>query len=146
MDASTGEIRDAVARRLKDIERRSEAERKRKRHFRQWFEVLHVLIGLPAAVLAGAATVTALKDVAPDVIALLAGGATVLSAAQLFLRAADRASFNRVLEAEFGRLADDARLTCEVELPSLRDGEATAKIKHYQERFAELQQRAPLAR
>jgi hypothetical protein len=146
VNPSTPDIRHALNQQLKELENRAESERKRKRHFRQWFEVLHVVIGLPAAVLAGAATVTALKEVAPSVIAVLAGAATVLSAAQLFLRSADRAALNRVLEAEFGRLVSDARRTRELELPLLGEEKATELLKGYQEKFAELQQRSPLAR
>ncbi len=146
MKPAPPEIRDAVARQLKDVAHSAEAERKRKRHFRQAFEVLHVSIGLPAAVFAGAATVTALKDVSPNLIAALAGVATVLSAAQLFLRPADRAAYNRDLEAEFGRLANDAKRTCEIDLISQGEDEAAKKLESYQKRFAELQRRIPLGR
>lgn len=146
MAAEPQKARAAIEQHLSELARSAEWEGKRKRHFRQWFEVLNVVIGLPAAVLAGAATVSALKDVAPNAIALLAGAATVLSAAQLFLRSADRAAFNRTLEAEFGLLAREAERTCEIELPMRGVDEACARLESYEAKFAELVRRVPLQR
>jgi hypothetical protein len=136
-------VDDAIARYLLDFERRAESERRRKRHFRQWFEVLNVVIGLPAAVLAGAATVTALKDIAPNVVAALAGAATVLTGAQVFLRAADRASYNRAREAEFGRLVAEARRAREIELPLEGHEHIAAKLESLEAAFADLLRAAP---
>jgi hypothetical protein len=137
-------VPEAIAEHLNDLSSRAGKQRKRRRHVRQWFEFLNVVIGLPAAVLAGAATVSALKDVRPNLVALLAGGATVLSAAQLFLRSGDRAVFNRTLEAEFGRLEMAAKRACEIDLPMNGEDDARAKLESYEVAFAELMQRAPL--
>jgi hypothetical protein len=137
-------VRDAIARQLSDIERIAKAQQRRKRHFRQWFELLNVVVGLPAATLAGAATVTALEDAAPHVVAILAGAATVLSAAQLFLRSGDRAAYNRRLEAEFARLERAASRTRDIELACRGEDEAYEALLSYEAKLAELIQRAPL--
>jgi hypothetical protein len=134
---------EAISEQLRDLERRAAFERRRKRRHRQVAEILNVAIGLPAAVLAGAATVTALEDVSGGLVATLAGLATILSTAHVFLRLAHRASYNRTLEAEFGRLENDAKRLREIELHLHAGDDAwmkgtPARLEKYDERFAKL--------
>jgi hypothetical protein len=140
---------EAIAEHLTELEQRAEFERGRKRKHRQLNEILNIVLGLLATGFAGAAGVTALEDVNAELVAALAGAATVLSATLAFLRLPDRAVFNRTLEAEFGRLARDAERLRDVELLLHAGDDAwikstPAKLEKYAERFAQLSQRAPL--
>jgi hypothetical protein len=147
--ARADEAVDAIAEQLRYLERKAEYEQRRKRRHRQVAEILNVAIGLPAAILAGAATLTALEYVSTGLVATLAGLATILSTAHVFLRLAHRASYNRTLEAEFGRLANDAKRVRDIEL-ALHAGDdawikgTPARLEKFDERFAKLSQRAPL--
>jgi hypothetical protein len=149
MTAPARDVQSALTAAFRDLENRARSEERRKRFHRRLYEGLNILIGLPAAVLAGAATITALEDVQSGLVAALAGGATVLSTVLLFLRPAQHAAYNRALEAELGLLANHARRLREIEL-LLHDGDdvwaeqAAAKLEKYDERFAKLCQRMVL--
>ena len=132
---------DAIAAALEDLADRAVDNANRYAFWRKLYEFLHVAIGLPAVVFAGAATVGALEESEPALVAILAGIATVLSAVQLFVRPADRAAFNRSQQIEFVRLELRIRHMRDIELGSLEASAARAQLTSLREALYDALQR-----
>lgn len=110
--------------------------------WRKRYELLTVLLGVPAALFAAAATVTALKDVSTVIVASFAAAASALSGVQLFMKPADQAALNRSQHVDCDELATEVETLRKYKLASLSRIEAIAELERLQRRFYELERRA----
>jgi hypothetical protein len=97
--------------------------------WRQRFERLHFLLGVPATMLAGAAAATAFAQRVPAVVVgTCAVLAAVLAGAQTVVRPDQRARFNQTQQFALARLATHAANFRELTLPSTSLDEARSKL------------------
>jgi hypothetical protein len=114
--------------------------------YRDWrgrYEFVTWLLGIPAATLAGAAAVTALKDVSPTLVAILAGLAGALSSIQLALRPADRATFNHSQQLECETVALEVDTLLKYKLTTLAAPEAVAELERLRKKLIDIRRRSP---
>jgi hypothetical protein len=110
--------------------------------WRKRYERLTFALGIPAALFAAAATVTALKDVSPVIVAVFAALASALSGIQLFMRPADRAALNRSQHVDCDQLATEIDTLRKHKVASLSRADAIAELERLQRRFYDLERRA----
>jgi hypothetical protein len=113
------------------------------RNWRGRYEFVTWLLGIPAATLAGAAAVTALKDVSPILVAILAGLAGALSSIQLALRPADRATFNHSQQLECDTVAFEVGILLKYKLTTLAAPEAIAELERLEKKLIDIRRRSP---
>lgn len=83
------------------------------------FSVLHYTVGVPSIVLGAVAGAVAISKSAPLFAGVCALAATALTGVQTFIHADRRRISDRLLAADFQELADDARVTRELDLESM---------------------------
>jgi hypothetical protein len=111
---------------------------------KKWrFRVAHYTIGGAAAVLAAAASVSALQDLAGAAVAILAGLAAAVSAVQLFLRPAENAALHLGREVNWDELAKSIDDFLALDLRSLKDDDARQELGKYRARFFALRRGEP---
>jgi hypothetical protein len=132
-----------IASALSGIECEAEGFRKSCRRKKRWFRVAHYTVGGAAAVLAAAASVSALQDLASAAVAILAGLAAVVSAVQLFLRPAENATLHLGREVAWDELAKSIDDLLALDLRSLEDDDARQELRKYRERFFALRRGEP---
>ena len=120
---------------LSDIETEAERLRGTCRRKKLAFRIAHYTVGGSAAVLAGAASVSALQEAASSTVAVLAGLAGALSAMQLFLRPAENAEFHKSRQIKWERLAHEIRDFRNFDLRALDDAAAREALRKYRHEF-----------
>ena len=103
---------------------------------------IHYALGIAAAALGGAATVAALQEVAPSIVAILAALGGVLGAVTPFLRPADLLAFHVRQEIDYERILCalwDLRRTFQFD--SVSEADAEAKLEALRHAFFEVKSR-----
>jgi len=111
---------------------------------RNRFRFAHYAVGGTAAVLAGAASVSALQQIATGTVAVLAGLAGALSAMQLFLQPAENAERHHQRYVRWQELAASIHDKRTLEVPSLSSADAREELRKCRGEFYRLRRSEPI--
>ena len=106
------------------------------------YRVAHYVIGVLAAVSAGAAAIGALEGVSATLVAIFAGVAGVLSTLQLFLlQAGESGAFQAAKQIDYDELATDIHDFRMFELEKVPRADARKRLNEFRDRFYEMKRR-----